>query len=849
MATSVAAQDIICAVSESRGVSSTIGLAFVNLATAEAVLCQICDSQTYVKTIIKIGVFEPSEILFMNTAKESKLRYIIQENLPDPIFTFLDRRWWSEKTGHEYVERMAFPEEVDSLKVTLGGNYFAACCFAAVLKYVEVELQRSFTAHSLRIRFEPSQGSMTIDLATIVSLELIQNLQNAKSKESLFGLLNETLTTMGARLLRASILQPSTERVKLTARYNAVEDLATKEDMFVSVRQALKGFIDADKVLTAIILVPTKRTIQYVEQSVNNVIMLKTYVSSIKNIFQALGAAQSDLLLTIRELCAPEGYRSIEDLINTTLNENVAYQSKPLDLRNQRIYCVKAGVNSLLDVARQTYKEANSDAIELIEKLSGMFEVNCDMVLDLKYDTARQYYICIPATEPGPLPDVFINVYRKRKCIECQTLDLVKLNQKITDAHSEVINISDQTIQDLLRDVCTEVSGLFRVSEAIAMLDMLAAFAQLATNYDYIRPELTDTLAIKAGRHPIREQIHNSKFIPNDAYATPQTRFQIITGCNMSGKSTYIRSLALVTVMAQVGCFIPAQYASFPISHQLFARIATSDDLDANVSTFAAEMREMAFILRNIQPRSMVIIDELGRGTSTTDGLAIAVALAEALISSNALVWFVTHFHDLAQILAERSGVINLHLAAEIAPDASKMTMQYRIAEGPVPDRRYGLVLAKLADLPPAVLNKARSVSEAMDQLAKRRNSPSRAVAIAQKRKLLLSLREQLLLARDGTMDKASLRAFLIKLQDDFVLRMTAINREMEVYPGDESETEAPIEPVSNVSVHTRETHALGSSENNGRMDNTLVSEPIVVDSDSDCEPEDVTDNDSVVLV
>ncbi|CAP99515.1 Pc22g22270 [Penicillium rubens Wisconsin 54-1255] len=808
------------------------------------VLCQICDSQTYVKTIIKIGVFEPSEILFMNTAKESKLRYIIQENLPDPIYTFLDRRWWSEKTGHEYVERLAFPEEVDSLKVTLGGNYFAACCFAAALKYVEVELQRSFTTHSLRIRFEPFQGSMTIDLATIVSLELIQNLQNAKSKESLFGLLNETLTPMGARLLRASILQPSTERVKLTARYNAVEDLATKEDMFVSVRQALKGFIDADKVLTAIILVPTKRTIQYVEQSVNNVIMLKTYVSAIKNIFQALGAAQSDLLLTIRELCAPEGHRSVEELIDATLNEHVAYQSKPLDLRNQRIYCVKAGVNSLLDVARQTYKEANADAMELIEKLSG----SCDMVLDLKYDTARQYYICIPATESGPLPDIFINVYRKRNRIECQTLDLVKLNQKITDAHSEVINMSDQTIQDLLRDVCTEVSGLFRVSEAIAMLDMLAAFAQLATNNEYIRPELTDTLAIKAGRHPIREQIHSSKFIPNDAYATPQTRFQIITGCNMSGKSTYIRSLALITVIAQIGCFVPAQYASFPISHQLFARVATSDDLDANVSTFAAEMREMAFILRNIQPRSMVIIDELGRGTSTTDGLAIAVALAEALISSNALVWFVTHFHDLAQILAERSGVINLHLAADIAPDASKMTMQYRIAEGPVPDRRYGLILAELADLPPAVLNKARSVSEAMDQLAKRRNSPSRAVAIAQKRKLLLSLREQLFLVRDGTMDNASLRALLIKLQDDFVLRMAAINREMELCPDDESETQAPTEPVSNLSVHTPETQALGSSESKG-MGNTRVSEPILIESDSDSASENITDNDSVVLI
>ncbi|KAJ5473826.1 hypothetical protein N7475_003392 [Penicillium sp. IBT 31633x] len=844
-ATSVAAQDIICAVSESRGVSSTVGLAFVNLVTAEAVLCQICDSQTYVKTIIKIGVFEPSEILFMNTAKESKLRYIIQENLPDPIFTFVDRRRWSEKTGHEYVDRLAFPEESDSLKLTLGGNYFAACCFAAVLKYVEVELQRSFTSHSLRIRFEPSQGSMTIDLATIVSLELIQNRQNAKSKQSLFGLLNETLTPMGARLLRASILQPSTERTKLTARYNAVEDLTTKEDMFVSVRQALKGFVDADKVLTAIILVPTKRTLQYVEQSVNNVIMLKTYVSAIKKIFQALGTAQSDLLLIIRELCAPEGHRSIEELIDTTLNERVTYQSKPLDLRNQRIYCVKTGVNSLLDVARQTYKEANADAAELIEKLSE----NCGIVLELKYDTARQYYICISATEPGPLPDVFINVYRKRNRIECQTLDLVKLNQKITDAHSEVINMSDRTVQGLIRDVCAEVSGLFRVSEAIAMLDMLAAFAQLSTNHEYIRPELTDTLAIKAGRHPIRERIHSTKFIPNDAYATPQTRFQIITGCNMSGKSTYIRSLALVTVMAQIGCFVPAQYASFPISHQLFARMATSDDLDANVSTFAAEMREMAFILRNIQPRSIVIIDELGRGTSTTDGLAIAVALAEALISSKALVWFVTHFHELAHILAERSGVINLHLAAEITPDASKMTMQYRIAEGPVPDRRYGLVLAKLVDLPPAVLDKARSVSDAMEKLARRRNSPSRAVAIAQKRKLLLSLREQLFLARNGTMDDANLRAFLIKLQDEFVLRMASINKEMEPYPADETETEAHNEDISGRLVHTTKAQVSSLSEGSKGTNSIRVSEPIMIESDPESEFEHLAEDDSVILV
>ncbi|RHZ65696.1 MutS family protein MSH4 [Aspergillus thermomutatus] len=772
-ATSIASQDIICAVTET-------------------VLCQICDSQTYAKTVTKIAVFEPTEILFMNSARESKLFYIIQENISDTTYTFLDRRHWSEKVGHEYVDRLAFPQDVETIKIALGGNYFASCCLAAVLKYVELELDRVFASHSLRIRFEPSQGSMSIDLSTIASLELIQNLQNAKSKDSLFGLLNETLTPMGARLLRANILQPCTENSKLLARYDAVEDLSTKEDTFISVRQALKGFVDADKVLTSLILAPTKRTYQYVEQSVNNVIMLKTYVSSIKSIYKALATAQSSLLMTIRELCAPAGHRAIERLVEETLNEHVTYQTKPLDLRNQRIYCVRAGVNSLLDVARQTYKEANVDAADLVAKLSESHNLN----LDLKFDSARQYYISVSASEVETLPETFINIYRRKNRIECQTLDLVKLNQKIIDAHNEVINMSDQTIQSLIDDVCSEISVLFRVSEAIAMLDMLAAFAELATCNEYIRPELTDVLAIKSGRHPIREKIHTKKFIPNDAYATQQSRFQIITGSNMSGKSTYIRSLALMTIMAQIGCFVPAEYASFPVVHQLFARVSTSDDLEANVSTFAAEMREMAFILRNIEPRSMVIVDELGRGTSTTDGLAIAIAIAQALIESHALVWFVTHFRDLALILAERSGVVSLHLAAEISPDISRMIMLYKIAEGPDTTQFYGLAVAKLVDLPPGVLESAQAVSEKLNKIAQCRHSKSKALMLSRKRNLLLSLREQLLQARNGTLEGDALRKWLKKLQDNFVLRMAAIEEETAEMSDDEIDNDPDTVPT-----------------------------------------------------
>jgi DNA mismatch repair protein MSH4 len=399
----------------------------------------------------------------------------------------------------------------------------------------------------------------------------------------------------------------------------------------------------------------------------------------------------------------------------------------------------------------------------------------------LRFETARQYYIRLPAAgvHSGSLPDIFINVFRRRNYLEFQTLDLVKLNQKITDSHNEVINMSDRSVQELIQDLRSEISALFRISESIAMLDVLAAFAHLVTVQDYVRPELTDTLAIKAGRHPIREKIHPTKYVPNDAYATQQSRFQIITGCNMSGKSTYIRSLALMTVMAQIGSFVPAQYASFPIIHQLSARVSTDDNLDANVSTFSAEMRQMAFILRNVEPRSMVIVDELGRGTSTADALSIAIAIAEALVDSHALVWFVTHFHDLARIMSERNGVVNLHLAVEMPEPTSKMTMLYKIADGIVQDKHYGIALARLVCLPPTVLDVAQKVSEKLSANIKNRNKRSEALAIVKRRKLILGLREQLLQARDGKMEGEALRKWLKQVQDEFTLRMVAIDADM----------------------------------------------------------------------
>jgi DNA mismatch repair protein MSH4 len=409
-----------------------------------------------------------------------------------------------------------------------------------------------------------------------------------------------------------------------------------------------------------------------------------------------------------------------------------------------------------------------------------MLLVEHEMSLDFKYDPARQFYIVIPASEleARELPAVFINIFRRKGKIECQTLELVKLNQKIADAHNEVIMMSDRSIHDLINDVRTEVQPLFRISESIAMLDMIASFAQLVTTQDYVRPELTETLAIKAGRHPVKEKIQREKYIPNDVYATQQSRLQIITGCNMSGKSTYIRTVALMAIIAQIGCFVPAQYSSFPMTHQLFARISTDDSIEANVSTFAAEMREIAFILRNVERRSLVIVDELGRGTSTADGLAVATAIAEALLESRAYIWFVTHFRDLPRILQERRGVVNLHLAVDIAPDSSKMKMLYKISDGYEQEKFYGIVLAKVVDLPGDVIAVATEVSNALHERNEARRSTKAFLAVARRRKLILSLREQLIQAKNGLLEGEELRHWLNRLQNELIVRMAAIDAE-----------------------------------------------------------------------
>lgn len=506
----------------------TVGIAFINVSTGEAVLSQICDTQSYVKTIHKLAVFEPSRILIISTAyppnPKSSLCSTLEEQLPGIPIVPLDRKYWSENAGLDFIQTLAFREDVEAIKVSIKGNYYATSSFSAVriiatltshrtstdssqaMRYLELEFSVRIASHSLRIKYQPSEESMMISLPTIQALELIQNLQNPTSKASLYGLLNQAMTPMGARVLRSNILQPSTQiEGVLAPRYAALEELCTKEDMFFEVRKALKEFGDVERLLTKLIVLPAEPSLEATEQAINDVLMIKNFVLCIAPLFESLVAARCELLLKIRDHCRPEIVNSILANIATVINDDVKFVSKPLDLRNQRVFAVKSGLRGLLDVARTTYKEATDDVHQHVASLNAELGLAGDLVFENK----RKYWLKFRCAEfeNGIVPSPLINLVRKKDFLECQTLQMVKLNQRITDSVDEVIMQSDKVVQQLLDAIRIEIPHLFKVCESIALLDMLASFGQTVTTRDYVKPELKDALALKSARHPILDAV------------------------------------------------------------------------------------------------------------------------------------------------------------------------------------------------------------------------------------------------------------------------------------------------------------------------------------------------------
>ncbi|KAJ8102776.1 muts domain V-domain-containing protein [Lipomyces tetrasporus] len=824
---------VVCAVSEGRGVAATVGLSFVSIDTGECVLCEIVDSQTYIRTIHKLTVYDPVEILVANSTVEpakSKLCSIIEDNLPGAKLIPIARKYFNESIGHDYISQLSFPKDVESISVLIASKFFPVCALAAVMKHIEINLNLTFAAHSLRIRYEGSEGSMLIDYSTIRNLELIQNIANPKVPHSLLGILNNTHTPMGLRLLRSNILQPLTDAATLEARLDALEELTQNEELFFSCQSSLKPFQDLDRLLTSLISIPTKPSIKFSEQRINDIILLKQSISCIPTTAAAVHSCHSDLLVAIRELCAHESIRLVRNLIDECINEDCQWAKTPVELRNQRCFAVKQGRNGLLDVARRSYKEVTEDVMALIARMKEEYLLDD---LESRFEIARGYYLRLSigarenAGERPLLPEIFVNqVVVKRQYLECTTMELIKLNAKLRDALTEIMLMSDETVESLIENVRMQIPALYKACEGIAMLDMLVSFAHLTTaseklytrpRFDQSGPDGTGLLAVKDARHPIKEIVMMKKgcrFVENDVYASKETsRFQIITGTNMSGKSTYLKQVALLCIMAQIGSFVPAEHATFPIFRALHSRVSTDEGADAAISgpaisastagagtganassTFSTDMREAAFILQNVTNHSLIIIDEMGRGSSVRDGLAITIAISEVLVDSNATIFFSTHFLEVAEILGGRVGVANLHMRVDMqdasAGGVGKLKMLYKIADGRNSSSpHYGLKLAGVLPFPRTMLRRATEIADSLAATGAATRRAGEQASLARKRKavqeVFVSLRslyefcESKFGDEDGEDEKAlahndkMLATWLARLQEEFVNKMS----------------------------------------------------------------------------
>lgn len=330
-------------------------------------------------------------------------------------------------------------------------------------------------------------------------------------------------------------------------------------------------------------------------------------------------------------------------IIDGYLNEDIAYSRKATIQQHQRYFAVKSDSSSLLEVARRTLKETQSDLYEYVEAWSKQIE----LPIDIKYQPKRGYYLSITKTALGDrsIDSIATNFREGRNEITFTTMDILKLNNRIKESMSEILVASQQALDALFVKIREHIEVLYGLSEALAECDLICGFAEWTVSVGGTRPEFSNSLAIRNGRHPVLESLDNApRIVPNDYFSCDGNSFIVITGTNMSGKSTYSKQLMLLAVIAQMGCFVPAEFAAFPIYDRFLTRLGSDDELESNASSFKMEMREAAYIAESITDNSLVVIDELGRGTGYTEGIAVSMAICQELLKSQVSDWVLFHF-------------------------------------------------------------------------------------------------------------------------------------------------------------------------------------------------------------
>ena len=668
------------------GVDGKFGLAFCDISTGEF-YATICDTED--SAISELGRFAPSEVVRFGQGVSS-------DAMGDALFRRINCCVDEGDGSHFTIEsaEAALQQHfgVSMEQLGLGGLPAAVLASGGLLQTL-LQLQKNDLSHIRVLQYYTAGRFMELDLDARRNLELTETMRSKEKRGTLLWVLDKTHTAMGGRMLRSWLEKPLLDPLEITRRHGAVEELVAATIARSELEEALSNVTDFERVMARI----TTGTV--------NCRDLLGFAQGLRALPQAkaiLGSMEAPMLQKLAEAMDP-----MEDC--ASLIENTIVENPPLTIREGGI--IRKGANADADALRELMDGGASTiaAIEAAEK-----EASGIRTLKVGFNRVFGYYIEVSKSFMDQVPGHYIRKQTLANCERYITQELKDLETQVLTAKDRLTALEYQIFTELREYLAQQAARVQITAAAVATADTLCSLATVALQRGYCRPEMTlsNEISITDGRHPVVEvMLKDSLFVPNDTFlGSKDNQVSIITGPNMAGKSTYMRQVALIVLMAQMGSFVPARSARLGIVDRVFTRIGASDDLASGQSTFMVEMSEVASILKHATARSLLILDEIGRGTSTYDGMAIARAVLEYAANGKRLgakTLFATHYHELTTIENELPNVKNYNIAVKKRND--QMIFLRKIVPGAADDS-YGVEVAKLAGLPNTVISRAREI-------------------------------------------------------------------------------------------------------------------------------------------
>ncbi len=663
-----------------------VGISFADISTAEFYSYEV----EYEKLADQFSLINPSEILISKGQKDefekfSKIKYdgIRITRIEDWFFDFdfandLLKQHFNVKT------LKGFGIEIQNAGLIASG---------IVLNYLK-ETQKANIPHIRKISSYNPSNFMSLDNSTKRNLEILSSMQNSQKEGSLINVLDKTKTAMGGRLLKKWITSPLTNLQTLLIRQNSISNLFEKSTLRRNLQEELKEIADLERLISRIsTLRATPRELLSLKLSLRKIPLLKQLLDQVKD------ENLKQINLELDEL------QETTELIEKSISDFPALSIADGDV-------IRSGYNSKLDELRDISKNAKKWISNLQEKERQITEISS---LKVSYNKVFGYYIEISNAHKNKIPENYI---RKQTLVNAEryiTPDLKEWEEKILNSHEKILELETEIFNQIRKSVAEQIEIIQNNGKLISELDCYLSLAEVAEEFNYVRPKLSenDEIIIKNGRHPVVEQIlkEGEKFISNDCQLDNQkNQIIILTGPNMAGKSVYLRQIGLIVLLAQIGSFVPADFAEIGIVNRIYTRVGASDNISAGESTFLVEMQEAANILNNATNKSLILLDEIGRGTSTFDGISIAWSITEFLHENpkvSAKTLFATHYHELNEMAEIFPRIKNMRV--EVREHGDKVVFLHKVSEGSA-DHSYGIQVAQMAGLPQIVTNRAKEI-------------------------------------------------------------------------------------------------------------------------------------------